>query len=132
MPLSETIRTRLAMKSLLLHKLRSSLTLGIVFGVFGHRNACDRRRRQRSAAGAAGCDEHHRHRQATSRLMPTEADVTRHDGTPVAGLLRLIMTCSPKPLTIMGRSHARNVSEARYLQKTLNVRPVGCTTEYPT
>src|SRR5580698_3866436 len=36
MPLSETIRTiRLAFKSLLLHKLRSGLTmLGIVFGVF--------------------------------------------------------------------------------------------------
>ena len=36
MPFSETIRTiRLAMKSLLLHKLRSGLTmLGIVFGVF--------------------------------------------------------------------------------------------------
>src|SRR5580704_10760097 len=36
MPFSETIRTiRLAMKSLMLHKLRSGLTmLGIVFGVF--------------------------------------------------------------------------------------------------
>jgi putative ABC transport system permease protein len=139
MPFSETIRTiRLAMKSLLLHKLRSGLTmLGIVFGVFSviamlaiGEGASAQAQQQVLALGATNIIIVTVKPPADS--MPTGSGRGRGMMIPQYGLLRSDYDLLTKTLsTITGAVRMREiVSEARFLQKTLNVRLVGCTTEY--
>ncbi|WP_010585033.1 ABC transporter permease [Schlesneria paludicola] len=142
MPFAETLRTiRLALKSLMLHKLRSGLTmLGIVFGVFSviamlaiGEGASAQAQQQVLALGA------------TNIIIVTvkpPADSQAGGGgsgrgrggmmVPQYGLLRADFDLLTKTLpTISGAVRMRElVSEARYLDRTLNVRLVGCTTEY--
>jgi putative ABC transport system permease protein len=141
MPFTETIRTvRLALKSLLLHKLRSGLTmLGIVIGVFSviamiaiGEGASAQAQQQVLALGA------------TNIIIITvkpPADTQSSGGggggrgrfsVPQYGLLRSDYDLLTKTLpTITGAVRMREViSESRYLQRTLNIRLVGSTTEY--
>ena len=143
MPFAETIRTiRLALKSLMLHKLRSGLTmLGIVFGVFSviamlaiGEGASAQAQQQVLALGA------------TNIIIVTVKPPADSQGggggggsrgrggfvVPQYGLLRSDFDLLTKTLpTITGAVRMRElVSEARYLDRTLNVRLVGCTTEY--
>lgn len=140
MPFSETVRAvRLAMKSLLLHKLRSGLTmLGIVFGVFSviamlaiGEGASAQAQQQVLALGATNI--------IIVTIKPPADSMPQGGGgrgrgmmVPQYGLLRSDYDLLTKTLsTITGAVRMREiVSEARYLQKTLNVRLVGCTTEY--
>ncbi len=138
MPLSNTIRTvRLAFKSLLLHKLRSGLTmLGIVFGVFSviamlaiGEGASAQAQAQVLALGATNI--------IVLTVKPPADSQQNNSGRrgmsiPQYGLLRsdydLLTSTLP---TISGAVRMREiVSEARYLQRTLNARLVGSTTEY--
>lgn len=139
MPFSESLRTiRLAMKSLLLHKLRSGLTmLGIVFGVFSviamlaiGEGASAQAQQQVLALGATNIIIVTIKPPADS--MPQSSGRGRGMMVPQYGLLRSDYDLLTKTLsTITGAVRMREiVSEARYLQKTLNVRLVGCTTEY--
>ena len=139
MPFSETIRTiRLALKSLLLHKLRSGLTmLGIVFGVFSviamlaiGEGASAQAQRQVLALGATNIIIVTIKPPADS--MPQSSGGRRGMMVPQYGLLRSDYDLLTKTLsTITGAVRMREiVTEARYLQKTMNVRLVGCTTEY--
>ena len=143
MPFSETIRTiRLAMKSLLLHKLRSGLTmLGIVFGVFSviamlaiGEGASAQAQQQVLALGATNI--------IIVTIKPAADSQSGGGGggggsrrgmvVPQYGLLRSDYDLLTKTLsTITGAVRMRElVSEARYLERTMNVRLVGCTTEY--
>ncbi len=141
MPFSETLRTiRLAMKSLLLHKLRSGLTmLGIVFGVFSviamlaiGEGASAQAQKQVLALGATNIIIVTVKPPADSQQSSGGSGGRRGMVVPQYGLLRSDYDLLIKTLpTITGAVRMREiVSEARYLQKTLNVRLVGCTTEY--
>jgi putative ABC transport system permease protein len=145
MPFSETIRTiRLAMKSLLLHKLRSGLTmLGIVFGVFSviamlaiGEGASAQAQQQVLALGATNIIIVTVKPPADSQSSGGGGGGSRGGGrgfvVPQYGLLRSDYDLLTKTLsTITGAVRMREIpSEARYLQRTLNVRLVGSTTEY--
>ncbi len=126
---------KLAMKSLLLHKLRSGLTmLGIVFGVFsviamlaigegassqaqeqvlklGATNIIVVSRKPAEDAAAGG-----------STFSPLRYGLTREDYTALSGTLENY---------ISGVVPVREVTlEARYRDHALNCRVVGCTPEY--
>ena len=140
MPFANTIRTiRLAMKSLMLHKLRSGLTmLGIVFGVFSviamlaiGEGASAQAQKQVLALGATNII-------VITVKPPADSQQSQNRGggrgmqVPAYGLLRsdydLLTTTLP---TISGAVRMREiVSEAQYLQRTINARLVGSTTEY--
>ncbi len=140
MPFANTLRTvRLALKSLLLHKLRSGLTmLGIVFGVFSviamlaiGEGASAQAQKQVLSLGATNiivltvkppADSQQSQNRGSSRSMQV----------PAYGLLRsdydLLVSTLP---TISGAVRMREIlSEAQYLQRTINARLVGSTTEY--
>ena len=146
LPVFEIIRTiRLAMKSLLLHKLRSGLTmLGIVFGVFSviamlaiGEGASAQAQQQVLALGATNII-------ILTVKPPTDSQSGGGGGggsrgggrggfvVPQYGLLRSDYDLLTKTLsTINGAVRMREVqSEARYLQRTLFARLVGSTTEY--
>ena len=140
MPFANTIRTvRLALKSLMLHKLRSGLTmLGIVFGVFSviamlaiGEGASAQAQKQVLALGATNII-------VITVKPPADSQQSQNRGggrgmqVPAYGLLRsdydLLTTTLP---TISGAVRMREiVSEAQYLQRTINARLVGSTTEY--
>jgi putative ABC transport system permease protein len=142
MPLSETIRTiRLAVKSLMLHKLRSVLTmLGIVLGVCSvismvaiGEGASAQAQQQVLALGATNIIILTVKPPADSQSSGSSGGGGRRGFVvPQYGLLRADYDLLTKTLpTITGAVRMREViSEARYLQRTLNVRLVGSTTEY--
>ena len=140
MPFANTLRTvRLALKSLLLHKLRSGLTmLGIVFGVFSviamlaiGEGASAQAQKQVLSLGATNI--------IVLTVKPpadSQQSQNRNSGrgfqVPSYGLLRsdydLLISTLP---TISGAVRMREIlSEAQYLQRTINARLVGSTTEY--
>lgn len=138
--LSETLRTmRLALKGLLLHKLRSGLTmLGIVFGVFSviamlaiGEGASYQAQQQVRALGATNII-------VVSIKPPNDSSTSSGGGMRSGGFglqygllrsdYRLLTETLP---TITGAVPIREIDcEARFLQQTLNVRLVGCTPEY--
>ncbi len=138
--LSETLRTmRLALKGLLLHKLRSGLTmLGIVFGVFSviamlaiGEGASYQAQQQVLALGATNII-------IVSVKPPNDSSTSSGGGGRSSGFglqygllrsdFRLLTETLP---TIIGAVPIREVpSEARYLQQTLNIRLVGCNQDY--
>lgn len=141
MPFAETIRTiRLAMKSLLLHKLRSGLTmLGIVFGVFSviamlaiGEGASTQAQQQVLALGATNIIVVTVKPPADSQSLPGASGRSRGMVVPQFGLTRADYDLLTKTLsTITGAVRMREImSESRYLEKTMNCRLVGCTTEY--
>ncbi|MDX1966262.1 MAG: ABC transporter permease [Planctomycetaceae bacterium] len=141
LPFSGTLRAiRLAFKSLLLHKLRSGLTmLGIVFGVFSviamlaiGEGASAQAQRQVLALGATNI--------IVLSVKPPDdgGSASRSSGSSsrsrmlVYGLLRsdfrLLQGTLPR---LNGAVPMREIpSEIRYLNKTINGRVVGCTAEY--
>jgi putative ABC transport system permease protein len=140
MPFANTLRTvRLALKSLLLHKLRSGLTmLGIVFGVFSviamlaiGEGASAQAQKQVLSLGATNII-------VLTVKPPADSQQSQNRGSsrsfqvPSYGLLRsdydLLISTLP---TISGAVRMREIlSEAQYLQRTINARLVGSTTEY--
>jgi putative ABC transport system permease protein len=134
---------RLALKSLLLHKLRSGLTmLGIVFGVFSviamlaiGEGASAQAQQQVLALGATNIIVITVKPPADSPQAGGGSGGGRSSGRSFGlqyGLLRsdykLLTATLP---TITGAVPMREiVSETRRLQKTLNARVVGCTSEY--
>jgi putative ABC transport system permease protein len=140
MPFANTLRTvRLALKSLMLHKLRSGLTmLGIVFGVFSviamlaiGEGASAQAQKQVLALGATNII-------VITVKPPTDSSQSQSNRSgrgfqvPSYGLLRsdydLLTSTLP---TISGAVRMREIpSEAQYLQRTINARLVGSTTEY--
>jgi putative ABC transport system permease protein len=137
---SETLRTvRLALKGLMLHKLRSGLTmLGIVFGVFSviamlaiGEGASYQAQQQVLALGATNII-------ILSVKPPNDMSSSAGGGMRSGGfglqygLLRSDYRLLTEPLsTIIGAVPIREIpSEARFLQQTLNVRMVGCTPDY--
>ncbi len=142
MPFANTLRAiRLALKSLLLHKLRSGLTmLGIVFGVFSviamlaiGEGASAQAQQQVLALGATNII-------VVTVKPPADSQASsggsrggsRGFSVPQYGLLRADYDLMTNTIpTITGAVRMREiVSEARYLQRILNVRLVGSTTEY--
>jgi putative ABC transport system permease protein len=141
-PLANTFRAlKLAFKSLLLHKLRSGLTmLGIVFGVFSviamlaiGEGASAQAQAQVLALGATNII-------VLTVKPPADAQQGGGGGSSRGGrsfglqygLLRsdyrLLTETLPK---IAGAVPMREIySETRHLQKTLNCRVVGCTSEF--
>ena len=140
MPFANTIRTvRLALKSLMLHKLRSGLTmLGIVFGVFSviamlaiGEGASAQAQKQVLALGATNIIVITVKPPADSQQSQNRGG-SRNFTVPAYGLLRsdydLLTSTLP---TISGAVRMREIlSEAQYLQRTINARLVGSTTEY--
>jgi putative ABC transport system permease protein len=140
MPFANTFRTvRLALKSLMLHKLRSGLTmLGIVFGVYSviamlaiGEGASAQAQKQVLALGATNII-------VVTVKPPADSQQSQNRGggrgftVPSYGLLRsdydLLTATLP---TISGAVRMREIiSEAQYLQRTINARLVGSTTEY--
>jgi len=134
---SRLIRTiQLALKSLLLHKLRSGLTmLGIVFGVFSviamlaiGEGASAQAQRQVLELGATNI--------IALSVKPPEGSSTAasKSGSRVLryGLLRsdydLLTNTIP---TVTRAIPVREIkSEARYLHRTIDARLVGCTADY--
>jgi putative ABC transport system permease protein len=132
---------RLALKSLLLHKLRSGLTmLGIVFGVFSviamlaiGEGASAQAQQQVLALGATNII-------IVTVKPPADSQQGGGGGSRGGrsfglqyGLLRsdyrLLTGTLP---TIAGAVPMREIySETRHLRQTLNARVVGCTSEYP-
>ncbi|MDZ4689177.1 MAG: ABC transporter permease [Planctomycetaceae bacterium] len=140
-PLANTLRAlRLAFKSLLLHKLRSGLTmLGIVFGVFSviamlaiGEGASAQAQQQVLALGAtniivltvkppADAPQGGGGGRSSSRSFGVQYGLLRSD-------YRLLTETLP---SISGAVPMREIyAETRYLQKTLNARIVGCTSEF--
>ena len=144
MPLANTLRTiRLALKSLMLHKLRSGLTmLGIVFGVFSviamlaiGEGASAQAQQQVLALGATNIIVVTVKPPADSQQSgggSSSRGGSRGFSVPQYGLLRADYDLMTHTIpTITGAVRMREiVSEARYLQRLLNVRLVGSTTEY--
>jgi len=135
MSFSRLIRTvKLGLKSLMLHKLRSGLTmLGIVFGVFSviamlaiGEGASTQAQKQIVALGATNI--------IVRSVKP--ADGSSNDmssgGTPRYGLLRSDFRRLTKTIpTILDAIPIRELPrEARHLKRTMNCRLVGCTAEY--
>jgi len=136
----ETLRTvRLALKGLMLHKLRSGLTmLGIVFGVFSviamlaiGEGASFQAQQQVRALGATNII-------IVSVKPPADSSSSAGGGGRSSGFgltygllrsdYRLLTETLPD---IIGAVPMREIpSEARYLQQTVNARLVGCTPEY--
>jgi putative ABC transport system permease protein len=128
---------RLAMKSLLLHKLRSGLTmLGIVFGVFSviamlaiGEGASAQAQRQVLELGATNII-------VVSVKPPDDSQQSSGGGGRSFGLQYGLLRSDYRLLTetvpnLMGAVPIREiVAESRYLQKMINARLVGCTTEY--
>jgi putative ABC transport system permease protein len=130
---------RLALKSLLLHKLRSGLTmLGIVFGVFSviamlaiGEGASTQAQQQVLQLGATNI--------IVRSVTPPEgssSSSTAAGGQP-ASVLRYGLTRDDFRIlkatlsTITGLVPVREeVSEVRYLDRTLDARIVGCTADY--
>ncbi|WLD10503.1 ABC transporter permease [Planctellipticum variicoloris] len=128
---------RLAMKSLLLHKLRSGLTmLGIVFGVFSviamlaiGEGASAQAQRQVLELGATNII-------VVSVKPPDDSQQSSGGGGRSFGLQYGLLRSDYRLLTetvpnLMGAVPIREIiAESRYLQKMINARLVGCTTEY--
>lgn len=132
---SRLIRTiQLGLKSLMLHKLRSGLTmLGIVFGVFSviamlaiGEGASEQAQRQVVQLGATNI--------IVRSIKPLEesSSNTSMGTVPRYGLLRTDYQRLLKTIpTISNALPIREVpKEARYLRRTINARLVGCTSNY--
>ncbi len=125
---------RLALKSLVLHKLRSGLTmLGIVFGVFSviamlaiGEGASEQAQKQVLELGATNI--------IVRSMKPPEEGSQGAGGSFVLkyGLLRSDYDLLTKTIpTIANAVPIREeVKETRYLHRTINARVVGCTTDY--
>lgn len=127
----------LALKSLLLHKLRSGLTmLGIVFGVFSviamlaiGEGASAQAQRQVLELGATNII-------VLSVKPPDDSQQSSGGGGRSFGLQYGLLRSDYRLLTetvpnLVGAVPIREiVAESRYLQKMINARLVGCTTEY--
>lgn len=135
MSFSRLIRIiQLGLKSLLLHKLRSGLTmLGIVFGVFSviamlaiGEGASAQAQKQIVALGATNI--------IVRSIKPVEGSSSdlSAGGTPRYGLLRADFKRLTKTIsTITNAIPVRELPrEARYLKRTMNCRLVGCTADY--
>jgi putative ABC transport system permease protein len=135
MSFSRLIRIiQLGLKSLLLHKLRSGLTmLGIVFGVFSviamlaiGEGASAQAQKQIVALGATNI--------IVRSIKPVEGSSNdlSAGGTPRYGLTRADYRRLTKTIsTISNAIPVRELPrEARYLKKTMNCRLVGCTADY--
>ncbi len=124
----------LGIKSLLLHKLRSGLTmLGIVFGVFSviamlaiGEGASAQAQKQIVALGATNI--------IVRSIKPIEgsSSAANQGGTPRYGLLRSDYRRLTHTIpTIINALPIRELPrEARHLKRTLNGRLVGCTASY--
>ncbi len=140
LPFGNTLRAvRLALKSLLLHKLRSGLTmLGIVFGVFSviamlaiGEGASAQAQQQVLALGATNII-------VVSIKPPADSAQAGGGGRSSSrsfglqyGLLWTDYNRLARLQTVVGAIPIREItSETRYLQKTPNARVVGCTGEY--
>ena len=136
MPFAHLIRTiHLGLKSLMLHKLRSGLTmLGIVFGVYSviamlaiGEGASKQAQEQVVALGATNI--------IVRSVKPVEEASTNSAGMgsmPRYGLLRadydrLLQTLPTLESAIPIRELSK---EARYSHRAMNIRFVGCTAEY--
>jgi putative ABC transport system permease protein len=135
MSLSRIIRIiQLGLKSLLLHKLRSGLTmLGIVFGVFSviamlaiGEGASSQAQKQIVALGATNI--------IVRSIKPVEGSSTDQNagGSPRYGLTRTDFKRLTNTIpTITNAIPVRELPrEARYLKRTMNCRLVGCTADY--
>jgi len=135
MSFSRLVRTvKLGLKSLMLHKLRSGLTmLGIVFGVFSviamlaiGEGASTQAQKQIVALGATNI--------IVRSVKPAEGSSTDTSGggTPRYGLMRSDYRRLTKTIpTILDAIPIRELArEARHLKRTMNCRLVGCTAEY--
>jgi putative ABC transport system permease protein len=135
MSFSRLMRTvQLGLKSLMLHKLRSGLTmLGIVFGVFSviamlaiGEGASAQAQKQIVALGATNI--------IVRSIKPVEGSSSDHNqgGTPRYGLLRSDFRRLTKTIpTVLDAIPIRELPrEARYLRHTMNCRLVGCTAQY--
>ena len=135
---SHLIRTvRLALKSLLLHKLRSGLTmLGIVFGVFSviamlaiGEGASAQAQQQVLALGATNII-------VVSVKPPQETSLSDNTNTWILryGLLRsdydLLVNTLKNVITKAIPIREIEQEEVRHLHHTLNARVVGCTVDY--
>ncbi|MEX0701930.1 MAG: ABC transporter permease [Planctomycetales bacterium] len=139
MSLIRTIRTvRLALKSLLLHKLRSGLTmLGIVFGVFSviamlaiGEGASSQAQKQVLELGATNII-------ARSVKPPEDTSTTRSDNSFMLdyGLKRsdyALLNEHVIPTVVQSIPIREAVQEARYAGQAINARIVACTPEYKT
>ena len=134
MSFSRLIRiVQLGLKSLMLHKLRSGLTmLGIVFGVFSviamlaiGEGASAQAQKQIVALGATNI--------IVRSIKPVEGSSTDQNaaGTARYGLTRTDFKRLEKTIsTITNAIPVRELPrEARYLKNTMNCRLVGCTAE---
>jgi putative ABC transport system permease protein len=136
MPMAHLIRTiHLGLKSLMLHKLRSGLTmLGIVFGVYSviamlaiGEGASKQAQEQVVALGATNI--------IVRSIKPVEEASTNSAGMgsmPRYGLLRSDFARLQQTLnTLESAIPIRELSkEARYSHRAMNIRFVGCTSEY--
>ncbi|HEY3965067.1 MAG TPA: ABC transporter permease [Planctomycetaceae bacterium] len=125
---------QLGLKSLLLHKLRSGLTmLGIVFGVFSviamlaiGEGASAQAQKQIVALGATNI--------IVRSIKPVEGSSNDQNagGSPRYGLTRTDFKRLQKTIsTITNAIPVRELPrEARHLKKTMNCRMVGCTADY--
>ncbi|MCY2962838.1 MAG: ABC transporter permease [Planctomycetota bacterium] len=133
--LMRMIRTvQLGLKSLLLHKLRSGLTmLGIVFGVFSviamlaiGEGASNQAQKQIVALGATNI--------IVRSIKPVEGSTqdANSGGTPRYGLLRsdLRRLQNTIPEVVSAIPIRELYREARHLKYTMQSRLVGCTPEY--
>lgn len=135
MSFSRLIRIiQLGLKSLLLHKLRSGLTmLGIVFGVFSviamlaiGEGASAQAQKQIVALGATNIIV-----RSVKPVEGSSSDLSA-GGIPRYGLQRADYKRLTKTIsTITNAIPVRELTrEARYLKRTMNCRLVGCTADY--
>lgn len=134
LPISRILRTvRLGLKSIMLQKLRSGLTmLGIVFGVFSviamlaiGEGASTQAQKQIVALGATNI--------IVRSIKPVEAGSSAsQNSTPRYGLLRSDFQRLTRTIpTIVDALPIRELPrEARYLRKSVSARLVGCTSQY--